>query len=251
MPDNVTNNRDRQFSVTTSMISMFDENSNQLRLSGLESGLTVSIWLPQVSPEGKMSYPREMRIDTIMQVDSVASLNWLIRNRVVPDWQAGKDFKYGVPCNRSMTNVIDIIGESGEIYLRISRDIDENRIAKNVYQFKFVNTPVLINFDPNSGNFEIDKVPAQFTMFTEVIAAYNAVTACAQHGARVGMKFNMSSMFKYLQAVSAKLGVTVENSYRSNPGFTNTNNNSYGSNPQTNGYNGQMQEVSSLNALLG
>ena len=50
MPDNITNNRDRQFSVTTSMISMFDENSNQLRLSGLESGLTVSIWVPQVSP---------------------------------------------------------------------------------------------------------------------------------------------------------------------------------------------------------
>lgn len=246
----MADNRNNQFSVTTSLISMFDENSYQLRLSGLESGLSFAIWVPQVSPEGKMTYPQEARFNTIMNADAVGALDWIIKNKIVPDWQAGKDFKYGVPCNRSMTNMIDIIGQSGEIYLRVSKDIDENRQAKHVYQFKFTNTPIVIGYDPQTGNFDVDKVPAQFTMFTEVIAAYTAVTYCAGHGARVAEKFTISSFYNYLQAIAAKLGVVVNTGYRRNAPLEG-NNNSYGSNPQTGGYNGQMQEVASINELLG
>lgn len=246
----MADNKNNQFSVTTSLISMFDENSYQLRLSGLESGLSFAIWVPQVSPEGKLSYPQESRFTTIMNSDAVGAMDWLIKNRIVPDWQAGKDFKYGVPCNRSMTNMIDIIGQNGEIYLRVSKDIDENRQAKNVYQFKFTNTPIVIGYDPQSGNFDVDRVPAQFTMFTEVIAAYNAVAYSAGHGVRVAERFTISSFYNYLQAIAAKLGVVVNTGYRRAP-FDGNNTNSYGSNPQTGGYNGQMQEVASINELLG
>lgn len=249
-------NRNNQFSVTTSLISMFDENGYQLRLAGLESGLSIAIWMPQVNPDGRMTYPQEMRFTTIMNVETVNSLNWLIRNRVVPDWQAGKDFKYGVSCNRSMTNVIDIIGVDGVIYLRMSRDIDDNRQAKNIYQFKFVDTNVLINYDPQTGNFDTEKIPAQFTMFTEVIAAYTAVAYSAGHGSRVANKFTISSMYNYLQAICAKLGVVVNTGYRRNPtqfeGSGNSANDpNHNSTPQTNGYNGQMKEVASINELLG
>lgn len=246
----------RQFTVTTSLISMFDETGAQLRLAGLESGMSIAIWTPQINPDGKTTYPQEMRFNTMMSTDTVASLNWLIRNRIVPDWEAGKDFKYGIPCNRSMTAVIDIIGVGGEIYLRMSRDIDENRQAKNVHQFKFTNTNILLNYDPQSGAFDIDKVPAQFTMFTEVIAAYNAVTYSAGHGSRVANKFTISSMYNYLQAIASKLGVVVDTGYRRNPPLTggntvNSGNSSYGATPQTSGYNGQMQEVASITELLG
>ena len=40
-----------QFSVSTSLIGMFDENGYQLRLAGMESGMSIAIWVPQVSPE--------------------------------------------------------------------------------------------------------------------------------------------------------------------------------------------------------
>lgn len=246
----MADNKNNQFSVSTSLISMFDENSYQLRLSGLESGLSFAIWVPQVSPDGKLTYPQESRFNTIMNADAVSSLSWLIKNRIVPDWQAGKDFKYGVPCNRSMTTLIDIIGQGGEIYLRVSKDIDENRQAKNVYQFKFTNTPIVIGYDPQTGNFDIDKIPAQFTMFTEVIAAYTAVSYCAGHGTRVAEKFTISSFYNYLQAISAKLGVVVNTGYRRTPAFE-SNSSSTGSTPQASGYNGQMQEVASINELLG
>lgn len=253
MPDN---NRNSQFSVTTSLISMFDENNYQLRLAGLESGMSIAIWVPQVSPDGKMTYPIEQRWSCILNGDTVGSLDWLIKNRVVPDWQAGKNFKYGVPCNRNMTMVIDIVGIDGEIYLRMTRNIDENRQSKDVFQFKFTNTNILSGYDPSTGNFDIDKVPAQFTMFTEVIAAYTAVAYCSAHGAKVGTKFTIQNMYNYLQAIAAKLGAVVNTGYRRNPpldGGNNThpNTNSYGSTPQSNGYNGQVQEVASLNELLG
>ena len=112
----MADNKNEQFSVSTSLISMFDENSNQLRLAGMESGMSIAIWVPQVSPEGKMTFPQQSRFNTILSSDTVGSLDWLIKNRIVPDWQAGKDFKYGVPANRSMTAMIDIIGISGDIY---------------------------------------------------------------------------------------------------------------------------------------
>ena len=246
----MADNKNEQFSVSTSLISMFDENSNQLRLAGMESGMSIAIWVPQVSPEGKMTFPQQSRFNTILSSDTVGSLDWLIKNRIVPDRQAGKDIKYGVPANRSMTAMIDIIGISGDIYLRISRDIDEDRKAKNVYQFKFVNTPVIIGYDPQTGNFDVDHIPAQFTMFTEVISAYTAISALSGHGTRVATKFTVSSFYNYLQAIAAKLGVVVNTGYKKNPPIDGGNK-SYGSNPQTGGYNGQMQEVSSISELLG
>ena len=242
----MADNKNEQFSVTTSLISMFDENGYQLRLAGMESGMSIAIWIPQVTPEGKMTFPQQSRFSTILSSDTVGSLDWLIKNRVIPDWQAGKDFKYGVPANRNMTS---IIGSGGEIYLRISRDIDEDRKAKNVYQFKFVNTPIIVGYDPQTGAFDVDHVPAQFTMFTEVVSAYTAITALSGHGTRVATKFTISSFYNYLQAISAKLGVVVNTGYKKNPPID--GNKSYGSTPQTGGYNGQMQEVSSINDLLG
>lgn len=239
-----------QFSVSTSLIAMFDENGYQLRLAGMESGMSIAIWVPQVSPEGKMSFPQQSRFSTILSADTVGSLDWMIKNRVIPDWQAGKDFKYGVPANRSMTAMIDIIGVNGDIYIRISRDIDEDRKAKNVYQFKFVNTPIIIGYDPQTGAFDVDHVPAQFTMFTEVISAYTAISSLSGHGVRVATKFTISSFYNYLQAIAAKLGVVVNTGYKKNPPIDGANK-PYGSTPQTNGYNGQMQEVSSINDLLG
>lgn len=248
----MSDNRNNQFNVTTSLVSMFDENSYQLRLSGLESGLSIAIWVPQINPEGKMSYPQEGRISMMLNMDTVGSLDWLIKNRIVPDWEAGKDFCYGVPANRAMTNTIDILGQGGEIYIRFSREIDEDRKAKNVYQFKFTNTTIIKGYNPQTGDFEVDKIPAQFMMFTEVIAAYTAVAYSAGHGARVATKFTISSFYNYLQAIAAKVGAVVNTGYRNNnnQNYQNSNTNSYGSNPQTGGYTGQIQEVSSIDALI-
>ena len=246
----MADNKNDQFTVTTSLISMFDENGYQLHLAVMESGMSIAIWIPQVTPEGKMTFPQQSRFNTILSTDTVGSLDWIIKNRVIPDWQAGKDFKYGVPANRSMTAMIDIIGINGDIYLRISRDIDEDRKAKNVYQFKFVNTPVIIGYDPQTGAFDVDHVPAQFTMFTEVVSAYTAITALSGHGTRVATKYTISSFYNYLQAIAAKLGVVVNTGYKRNPPIDGGNK-TYGSTPQTGGYNGQMQEVSSINDLLG
>lgn len=247
------NNQNNQFSVSTSLISMFDENGYQLRMTGLESGLAIAIWIPQINPEGKMSYPQEGRISMMMNGDAVGSLDWIIKNRVVPDWQAGKDFCYGVPVNRAMTNMIDIIGQNGEIYIRFSRDIDENRHAKNTYQFKFTNTTVVIGYNPQTGNFDVDKIPAQFTMFTEVIGAYTAVVYSAGHGSRLANKFTIGSFYTYLQAIAARVGAAVNTGYRNNnsANYQNPNTNNYGSNPQTGGYTGQVQEVSNIDALIG
>ena len=47
----MADNKNEQFSVTTSLISMFDENGYQLRLAGMESGMSIAIWIPQVTPK--------------------------------------------------------------------------------------------------------------------------------------------------------------------------------------------------------
>lgn len=243
----MADNQNNQFQVTTSLISMFDENSNQLRLAGLESGLSVAIWVPEITPEGKMTFPQEKRTSVILGADAVSALNWIIKNRIIPAWDSGKDFKIGVPTNRSATNIIDIIGVNGDIYLRMHKELDGDRKPKTSLIFKFVQTPTTTNYNPQTGEFDTELVPAQFVMFCDTIAAYTYVGSVAGHSGRVAQRFTINSFYQYLQAIASKLGAVVQTGGYNRGG---AQGNSYGSTAGQSAYTGQMNEVSSMDALL-
>jgi len=233
----------QQFQVTTSLISMFDTNSYQLRLSGMDSGLSIAIWEPEIDPSGKLSFPNTKRHSIILNAEAAEALSYMIKHRVVPDYEAGKNFKYGIPTNRSCTNVIDILGLDGKIYLRMHRNVNADRVPEKTLIFEFSDTTIMTNYNPQTGEFDAETIPVQFAFFCEVVNAYTMVGQVAGHSGRVAMKFTIGSFYSYLQAIAGKLGAVVQTGYQRGAPRQN------GGGQQTE-YNGQMNEVDSISALL-
>ena len=240
----MADNNNQQFQVTTSLISMFDTNSYQLRLSGMDSGLSIAIWEPEVDPSGKLSFPQTKRHSIILNPEAVEALSYAIRNKITPKYEAGENFKCGIPTNRSCTNIIDILGLDGKIYLRMHKNVNADRVPEKTLIFEFSDTTIMTNYNPQTGEFDADTIPVQFAFFCEVVNAYTMVGQVAGHSGRVAMKFTIGSFYSYLQAIAGKLGAVVQTGYQRGAQRQNG-----GGNQQTE-YTGQMNEVDSISALL-
>ncbi|MCM1213946.1 MAG: hypothetical protein NC548_05410 [Lachnospiraceae bacterium] len=234
----------QQFQVTTSLISMFDVNSTQLRLSGMDSGLSVAIWEPEIDPSGKLSFPANKRHSIILNAETVQALSLTIKNNILPKWEAGENFKCGIPTNRNCSNVIDFLGKDGKIYFRMHKNVNADRIPERTLLFEFSDTTIMTNYNPQTGEYDAETIPTQFAFFCEVINAYNMVGQVAGHSGRVAMKFTIGSFYSYLQAIAGKLGAVVQTGYQRGAPRQNG-----GGNQQAE-YNGQMNEVDSISALL-
>lgn len=240
----MADNNNQQFQVTTSLISLFDTNSYQLRLSGIDSGLSIAIWEPEVDPTGKLSFPQNKRHSVILNPEAVEALSLAIKNKITPLYESGQNFKVGVPTNRGCSNVIDILGLDGKVYLRMHKNVNADRVPEKTLIFEFADTTIMTNYNPQTGEFDAETIPVQFAFFCEVINAYTMIGQVAGHSGRVAMKFTIGSFYSYLQAIAGKLGAVVQTGYqRGAPRQGN------GGGQQTE-YNGQMNEVDSISALL-
>ena len=246
------NNQNNQFTVTTSLISLFDENGNQLRLNGLENGLSIAIWVPAVSPDGRRTYPVPQRINTILNPVSAAMFGQTLAKDFVPCFEDGKNCVRGIHTNMNRTNMVALEINNGDIFLKIYKDINQDNVAKDIYSFKFSKTPLVKDYDGVSGQFEVEYIDAQFYLFVETVRAYTMIGEMAGHSNRVANKFTISSFYQYVQAIAAKLGVVVQNQYQHTGG---QGGNYQGQNnapvPAPGGYTGQVNEVDDINALLG
>lgn len=238
-----TGQKNANFAVSTNMVSMFDENSNQLRIAGYDTGLQVAIWVPSISPEGRMTFPQEGRHSVVLSQTAVAALDYIIKNQLMDRVVSGQEFKKGVPTGRNATSFVDLIHKDGAIYIRISKDADANKVAKEVYLYKFMQDPVTVGYNPQTGEFETEMIDAQFALFCNTISAYAAFSMPAGHGAHVGEHFELNRMFRYLQGIATKLGVTITTEYTNGGGSTQQS----GSQAA---YQGQINEASDISALL-
>ncbi len=241
MPANT--NQTARFAVSSSIVSMFDENSNQLRLAGYDAGMQIAIWEPEISPDGKMTFPEAKRHTVILSQEAIATLDHIIRNEVAEKIASGQSYKKGIPTNRASTNIIDIIVDNGSAYLRMSKELDADKKAKGTYLYKFAKDPVVVNYNPQSGEFDVEMVDAQFALFSSTVSMYTAAGVYG-HGAKYQMNFNMNRIHQILQAIATKLGVTI------NPGYNGGNSSSTGAASQQPQYNGPMTEASDISALL-
>lgn len=230
--NNNNQNQNQQFTVTTSLLSFFDDASYQLRIAGLESALSISIWTPAVSPEGKVTYPREARVNLNLHPANVKALFDAIMDKegLLENFQNGKDDCVGLYSNNARTNMVTVSCRSGDFYLNLYKEIGEDKKPKQVYQFKFVKTPVIHGYDPNTGEFEVKPVESQFGLFVKTLEAYSMIGEMAGHSVRTACKFTISKFYDYLGAIAAKVGATLPQNY---PPRNNYNNyqSQYGATP--------------------
>ena len=247
--NNNQNGNNQQFSVTSSLVSMFDENSNQLRISGMDSGLQIAIWIPETNSEGRMNYPREKRYSVILSQEAAAAFNDVANKKMLAAYENGQNFKKGVATNRTATNFIELIINDGSVYLRLCKDLDQNKMPKSTNIFKFSKTNLITDYNPQTGEFDIEPADIQLALFCNTLSAYTGIAMAAGHGSHVAMNYSIGRMYQYLQAIASKLGAAVNTS--SYGGNNNQSNTTGGSNyPQNSSYNGPVNETSDINALL-
>lgn len=242
MADNQRNNA--RFAVSSSLVSMFDGNNNQLRLAGYDAAMQIGIWVPAISPEGKMTFPQENRHSLVLSHEVVATLDHIIKNQVLPAIENDRSFKKGVPANRAGTAIVEIIVQDGHVILQMNTNLDANKVAKETFQYEFAKDPVITGYNPTTGEFEVEMVDAQFALFCNTISMYTTVSTYG-HGSKYQMDFSMSRMYQMLQAIATKLGVAINTGYSS--GHSNNAGSGPASQPQ---YNGPINEAGDISALL-
>ena len=247
---NNQNGQQGSFSVSSSLISMFDENSNQLRVAGYDSGLQLAIWIPERN-DGHVTYPKEKRFSVILSQEAAAVLDHVVNRELIAAIEQNQTFRKGIVTNRSATNIVDLIrDEQGDVYLQIHKELDMNKVPKYTFVYKFDKSNIIQNYDPSTGEFEVKQADVQLAMFCNTISAYNGIAMAAGHGSRVAMNYSIGRMYQYLQAIAQKLGAAVNTSSYSGGTSYQPQNRGDGYNNAQQGYTGPVNESNDLNALL-
>lgn len=245
---NQNNGNQRQFQVTTNMLSMFDDQSVQLRLIGLDNALSIAFWLPVPNEGGKNSYPQDHRFSVILPPERVAALCYLLDNDIVPAFNAGKNISRGIFTTRANTTMLQISIEEGEIFLYLHRNINENRIPGDTMRFHFNSFMVLDKYDPRTGDYDVSSIQAAFYLFYQTVKMYtmDGCSGSSTHAYRHINRYNTDKIFRYLEAIATKLAVTV-----ATPQYQNSHQGGF-NNPAPNQIQGpQMKESDDLASLMG
>lgn len=197
-------NNDRM-SISTSMFTLWDEAGNQLRLSCLDNGLSLAIWVPYFSPDGRRQYPVEQRYSTLCSAKAVQTLEDIIKTTILPAYEAGRNEKRGIFTNAAHSNLIEVEVKDGSFFINFHRGCDAmTHIPQHTTQFKFDIYHIVTKFDQGSGEMEIEPVQADFYVFAKAISAFNDLVAgsIAAHGTRMLNSYNNARYMEYLKAIA-------------------------------------------------
>ena len=209
------NNNTFQNRVSTSGITLFDENGIMLRLGYLDDSLSLLMGEPKLADNGKRSYPQEMRHPFIITMDRASALyNEIILKKVLKAMEDGEDYDGGIFLNKRKDAIFEIRVQQGEVYLVYYKDIKEDRTPTDTYVFKCNKTNIVENYNPDGTNFEQSNVEGVFMVFCKYLEAgiYDIHNSSA-HAFRKGNNYTTTSIFNHLKAIAAKLGATVSSGY--------------------------------------
>lgn len=211
--NNSNNNNYNQNRVTTTGLTLFDENGLMLRLAYLDDSLSMIIGQPSIADNGKRKYPQEMRHPFIVTIDRATALYNVIVPKVIKALNDGEDYNGGVFLNKAKTAIFDIRVQNGDVYLVYYKNIGEDRTPGETYAFKCQRTQIVESYNPDGSTFEQSSVEGYFAVFCKYLESgvYDLHSGAA-HGVRKANNYTTTSIFNYLRSIAAKLGVTIENS---------------------------------------
>lgn len=233
--------------VSTSLMTLWDGNNNgtQLRLAGMDTGLGISFWIPALSPDGKRSYPKENRINTILTPKNTAVLEDLIYHKMLDAYEAGKDASGAIYTNSAKTTILQLELINGEFYLYLHQNCNATTHQPgNTTSFKFDVAWINDNFNKETGEFQPIPIQAEFFMFAKLIRGYNELAqgSIAGHGVRSG-QFNFNNMLMdHIRAIANAVQAQI-------PVYNGRGNNSYARPQQPQGAPGYQQTAPSYQTM--
>ena len=232
MPESTTQiNSNNRINISTSMFTIWDDNGNQLRISCLDTGLSLAIWQPVFNQDGRRTYPQEFRSNTIVRESSAIALNQIICVDILNAYENKMNIKKGIFTNNSHTTMIEVEVKNDKFYLTIYRGCDATtHIPAFTSTFTFGSYNIISDYDPKTGEYNTETIQAEFFLFAKAISAYCDLCAgyIAGHGVQVTENQKNTKFMQYLisimNAVHAEIPAQNTNYYRNN----NTSSYSYG-----------------------
>lgn len=218
------NNYNQRPSITTNSIALFDDAGVMLKCGFLDGNISISFGTAK-EENGKRTYPNEMRDNLLLTAERVSAMYDIIQNKVLPALDSGSTYNGGVFTSNKKDNILEVQvvseGEHHEMYLIFHRNIDENRKPSKSVIFKFSKTPIIEKYKTDTGEFNIGEIDTQFFLFVKLLEGFLlcGVNNTAAHSYRNANRYTMDKIFKYLEEVAAKLGVTVGNNNYVASGF--------------------------------
>ena len=199
-------NSGNQISISTSMMSIWDSGTGaQLKLSILNNGLSIAIWLPFVNPDGTRKYPTENRFSTVLSQKNALAMERVITDYIIPAYEKGVNHHAGIFTNSSRSNMVEIEVRDGDFYFLMHRNCDPvSRIPKDTIRFKFESAAIIDGYDSVTGEMNVVPIHADFFVFAKAIYAYNSLAAgtIAAHGNSIASN-NMNQRFmEYVRAIA-------------------------------------------------
>ena len=231
--------------VTTSGMTLFDENGIMLRMSYLDDSLSFIIGESVVNDMGKRTYPQDKRHPFIITMDRAAVLyDEIIMKKVLSAIENNQNYNGGVFLNRRKDSIFEIRVQNGEVYLCFYKGINEDRVPAESYIFKCQKSPIIEGYSADgSTDFAQEEVQSFFLLFCKYLDAgiYDVHNSSAHSFRR-----NSNSIFNYLKGIAAKLGVSLEHRNQSTSGFMNVTETENEELP----FNDYSSESTSLDGLL-
>lgn len=256
------NNSNNQISVSTSMLSMWDSaTAAQLKLSVLNNGLSVAIWLPFINPDGSRKYPTENRFSTLLTQKNALAFERIINEHIIPAYEKGVNAHAGIFTNSAQSNMVELEVRDGNFFVLMHRNCDPTtRIPKDTIRFKFESTNIVEGYDSVSGELNAIPIQADFFVFAKAVYAYNDLVAgaLAAHGASVATSQANQRFMEYIRAIADAVHAQLPApSYQQNGGYRPQSNTGVQHNYNAESNSGgpapvvSTTEVSSLSDLIG
>lgn len=227
-----TNNEGRynnQVSVSTAMMTIWDSVTGaQLKLSILNNGLGIAIWLPFVTPDGSRKYPSENRHSTVLTQKNALALERSINEYLIPEYDKGNNAHYGVFTNSARSNMIEVEVRDGDFYLLMHKNCDPStKISKDTIRFKFDSTAIVEGYDSANGEMNVIPIQADFFVFAKAICAYNDLAGgyISAHGTTMAMSTANQRFMEYMRSIAEAVHAQLPApSYQQNGGYKTPNN---------------------------
>lgn len=212
MADYSNNSNQYQNRVSTSGITLFDENGIMLKLGYLDDALSLLIGEPVTADNGKRSYPQEKRHPFLITADRATALyERILMKKVIPAVENKEDYNGGIFLNKRKDAIFEFVIQNGDVYLVYHTGIGEDRKPSNSYVFKCSNTTLIQGYKPDgSTDFSQESVNGVFFLVCKYfeMGAYEVIGGVS-HSVRKGLQYINSSIFNHLKGIAAKLGVTI------------------------------------------
>lgn len=204
--------------VKTNGLNLFGSDGNLLITSYLDNMINIQIAFPSEGEEGKKTYPKDNRVPIMLKKEAVQELSHVIMNDIIPAYAKGEEnISYGIFLTYKKDSVLMIECKNDVFKLIYYWNINTERIPGGSAEFSFQKSPIIKQYDPSTGDFELEDIQSQFYCFAHMVVNFESIisTNAVSHGAKMGNAWTADQEMMHLKSIASKLGVSpIGASYR-------------------------------------